>query len=215
MIKKFLKIIGVILSLFIIPIWINYFTDTVTYNDIWNNGWMITSILLFSFLVIALIVLFQQKNNKSKKPDFSPNTRINQNDIDTYKRLVSILNLDNTEYYLRDMQNNLPISITDIKMFVKFITESTSVKNRIVNPELRQKVESFTIALSNFMNKRAAYTSPLKHDDELCGFDPDFKQDNYPLYEKRVNELDDLATEAYKKLKELIIFAKEKDIIHN
>lgn len=174
-----------------------------TRNFIWNNGIVIIIILQSIVIIILLIEIIFIK------------LKIPENDVSVYNRLMNILNLHSTEYILRDMQNNLPIALADLRILNDFVRDTAHVNNRILNKKLNKLMMNFSNSLSQYLTRHAICTVPIRGNSTHVAFDPDFKQNNYELYESRVKELDDLASEAYRHLGMLMNFAAEKNINRN
>ncbi|MBI5403380.1 MAG: hypothetical protein HY959_08245 [Ignavibacteriae bacterium] len=174
-----------------------------TRNFVWNNGITILLILQSIIIILLLIVIIIGK------------LKIPHNDVSVYNRLMNILNLHSTEYILRDMQNNLPIALADLRILNDFVFEIAHVNNRILNKKLNRLMMNFSNSLSQYLKRHASCTVPIRGNSTHVSFDPEFKQNNHELYESRVKELDDLASEAFRHLGILMNYAAKKNINRN
>lgn len=195
------KYIASLLTIILIPILINIFTNIFNWNDIWNNGWIIL-FLMSLIILIPFIIYF-----------FNTQSKINENDKIVFSSLMNVINETDIDYILRDMSSNIPISDQSLRPILKFLNDSSKTKNIIHNKNLKKLLFKFQISLKLYSDKRGLYTFPIDRGGEtFYGFDSEFKNNKYSLYEQRVNELDELASTAYTNYRFLIEYAKSKDL---
>jgi len=198
---KFIKkYYGILIVIILFPLAINYFTNIVSWNDIWNNWWMVLFILL---LLIAFPFFWNFYDSKKE---------INKNDKTVFRNLMDVLNKTDIDYILRDMRNNIPVHINQMIPIWNFLNDCQKTNNIIHDKKLNKLLENFKNALRKYSNKSAEYTAPLDRSEIIFGFDPEFKVMNDKLYGQRLNELDELASMAYTEYKILIEYAKSRDL---
>jgi len=197
-IKKYFEILIVVI---LIQLVINYFTNTVSLNDIWNKGWMVLFILIFLILIPFVLNFIDSQK------------LINETDRSVFTKLMINLHESDIDYILRVMTNNIPISIYVMKPIWNFLDDYNKAIYKIHNKKLNELLYKFQYSLRCYSQKRGLYTSPLDNIDEMYfGFDSYFKNTEHELYDKRVKELDHLASIAHKYYTNLIEFAKSKDL---
>jgi hypothetical protein len=177
-----------------------FFIREETRNFVWNQGFLFP--FIFSFLInitLAIYIIY----SKSK---------INKTDIETYNAAMSLLNYDNVNYYLEEYDMGGLLKWDEMKRFYNFRLYCSMAKFHIKHRKLRKLILSFKISLDNFLNKLALYTSPLDHNPDFIRIPKELEREDRKEWEKRSQELNNLATLAFNEFKKLVKFAKEKEI---
>ncbi|HEY9176628.1 MAG TPA: hypothetical protein VIN07_03010 [Flavipsychrobacter sp.] len=204
------------LSILVIPIIVNLFTNTVTAKDIQNYPLSFITIILSVCLTI-LIVEYYELYQLNKTLQNEENVSIH--DAKTIAYLVSTLNMHKNEYILRHSVHveGLPHSYyNDLK---RFTIEAEKASNIIIDKELYNKIETTKEKINLYLSKIVTYMSTIGYehhnvDKETLEIDPDgeLKHRMPDLYYKRVDELNNTATLAYEGIKDLIQLILKKGI---
>lgn len=196
------------ISIILIPIAVNLFTNTVSWCTIINNS--STTILVLSIILNIILIwefFIYVRQNKKKNDGF-------ENDKTILTKLIATLNLNENETILKSTNHADSIDYNYVKDFKEFLAQTNRLENHINDKFLNQKLSDFRQALNNYLNFVAK--NMLTHTDDdfkTISLPPELKDRDYDLYMKRMKELDDSADNAYENLKQLMITLRQKNIV--
>ncbi|HEY5370508.1 MAG TPA: hypothetical protein VIJ75_16105 [Hanamia sp.] len=196
------------IPLIFIPIVINLFTNTITWDILKNNltiTWLIISIILNIIIVGEFLLYYTSQKRESQNLN---------NDKKIFSALIIKLNLDKNEYPLKSANHNERFDYAYVENFKNFISETNKLQNHISNKFLSEKLSNFKQALNDYLDVMAIYmVSNFEDNFHTISVPYSLKYKNPKLYESHLKQLDDKANSAYAKLKELIISLRNKNVI--
>lgn len=207
-------IIYSLLTLIVLPIGINYFTDTFKWIDvlnfIWNYGWIVISIFLF--IIVAYITYSRWKENKIDNHEKNEK-KITEKDKTIFLKIIDTLKLEDGQIQriLKDNYSTIPQNWDIHQRFHFFIEERERIINHIVDKELNFFLDEFTNSLHEYLNKFNS-VNDFDENRNMVFISLNLKKYNPTMYYETMEELDNLANNTWDKLTRLIAFARKKDI---
>lgn len=188
-------------GLIIIPTLINYFTDLVSVNTIFND-WEIT--IIISQSIIIFVFAYELLKTKKHSP-------LSEHDIKIVKGLLDTLNIDVFQNQIYAVDSWYGYSKNAIGNIGAFITEAGMLKNRTSNNELNILIKNFTEKLDNFytegthclFNINDSYSPAKDHDYET----------NFSNFAPHRDSLNMKTKIAFNELCKLVDFMKLKGIM--
>ena len=195
------------IAVIVIPIIINYFTDTVKLSDIFNNASYIV-IFCLGILVIAL-----QYDNVTLKQNLRKiNSTPNERDKKIINKLLKLLDVPSfqKEIYEQDSWNGYKIKSLD-KVF-DFIEQVELINNRTSDKVLNKLVED----LAGVLKKFAEYSGTHLYNDGGHYYTPDKNSEmNIKKLEMAQPVMNQMTTDAFNKLTVLLNYCRERNYLNN
>lgn len=182
---------GIIVALFI-----NIVSQEFSFDDIWNNGYLILfilSALLNAYLLLALYI---------------KNRIIPESDKNSIERIFSLINYDFLELKLKIESSSIGFNDKDSINIEQFLYESQSARSQIVDKKLKELLNNFIESLNSYYQK---FSDNAYSKNGIVKITPEIKQDHI-LYGKLIKELDKLAYDAYNHLTIFYEYANKYNI---
>lgn len=191
-----------------IPIVVGMFTNSVSADTIKRNPiktLLAGSVILNVILSAEFYIYFRNSNRKK---------RTFESDKAIIQKLVSILNLSNNEQLLKSENHASGLDYSYVEELKDFIKQSNKLENQINDESLKLKVDNFRQGLDTYMEYVSRnMTTNAKDSFKTISIPYELKHFNYDLYEKRLEQLNESADNAYEKLRELITTLRERNIL--
>ncbi len=194
--------------LIIIPITVNVFTNTLSWNSIKSNSLIslfIVSVILNVILVGEFYIYYKNKTNLNYSI---------HHDKQIIERLFAVLNLKYNEWILKTTNHVDTLEYSYVNDLSQFLEQCEKLENHINDKIVNQKLTIFKTNLSNYLDLIASYMNATGENDfKVFSIPREFKENHYELYQNRIEQLDNSANNLYRALKEFFLFLKKKNML--
>ncbi|MDQ6471913.1 hypothetical protein RB619_14755 [Flavobacterium sp. LHD-80] len=186
------------LSIFIIPIILNYLTSYFSLPDIFKN-WQYS--IIISLVLLVFILLYELKNLKKQLNVFVPK----KSDKKIIQKLLRELDLDSFHEDIYEQNSWYGYKKDAISKSISFIYKARLIKNRVTDIKLQVLINNFTDKLNEFHEYSSIH---LYGGDNYFIPNKDNLSENRSLVEQETKEMNRLAKESFFELEKLVEYLK-------
>lgn len=196
------------ISILLIPIIVNLFTNTVSWDTLKTNP--TTTFLSLSVILNVILIgelLIYMKVNQKENDTF-------QNDKKVLAKLIQTLNLIDNEPILKLTNHVDKLDYKYVNNIKEFLVQTNKLENRVIDKDINMKLNNFKQALNEYLGFIGKNMVTNAEDGfKTISMPYELKDRNYDLYMRRMKELDDSADLAYSKLKELMTTLRQRNVL--